>query len=79
MAMYPVEKPLVLVTGGSRGIGSGACILLASLRYDVVFNYQSNKNAAEQVVNDINLKQNGRSVAFQEDVCIQGGRSKEFI
>ena len=42
-------KPLVLVTGGSRGIGRATCLLLASKGYDVALNYCQDKKAAESV------------------------------
>lgn len=40
-------KKCALVTGGSRGIGKAICIKLAKdLRYHILINYQSNKEAA---------------------------------
>ena len=44
----------VVVTGGSRGIGAAAVKLFARLNANVSFNYHSNKNAADDVINQIN-------------------------
>ncbi|UII28846.1 3-oxoacyl-ACP reductase FabG [Fulvivirga maritima] len=37
-----------LVTGGSRGIGRAICVQLAKQGYDIIINYSSNKQAAEE-------------------------------
>lgn len=42
------ERKIALVTGGSRGIGRAICVKLAKDGVDVVFNYQSGAEAAEQ-------------------------------
>jgi 3-oxoacyl-[acyl-carrier protein] reductase len=39
-----------LVTGGSRGIGKACCIQLASMGYNVLINYKSNKTQAEETL-----------------------------
>ena len=44
----------VIITGGSRGIGAAAVKLFARLNANVSFNYHSNKNAADVVMNQIN-------------------------
>jgi len=44
----------VIITGGSRGIGAAAVKLFARLNANVSFNYHSNKNAADAVMNQIN-------------------------
>jgi 3-oxoacyl-[acyl-carrier protein] reductase len=44
-----------LVTGGSRGIGSEICKKLAvDTDYHIIINYQSNKAAAEQTLEEVN-------------------------
>lgn len=58
---------LVLVSGGARGIGKATCLLLASRGYQVAVNYRSNKEAAQQVVDEISAN-NGKAQAFQADV-----------
>jgi 3-oxoacyl-[acyl-carrier protein] reductase len=42
------DRPLAIVTGGSRGIGRAICVELARSGYDLVINYHSNTEAAEQ-------------------------------
>ena len=43
-----------LVTGGSRGIGSAICKKIASdTDYHILINYQSNKEAAEQTLEEV--------------------------
>ena len=44
----------VLVTGGSRGIGSAICKKLAvDADYHILINYHSNKTAAEATLQEI--------------------------
>lgn len=47
------EGKVALVTGSSRGIGRACALALAQHGCDVVVNYASSANAAEQVVDDI--------------------------
>ncbi|BCB80544.1 3-ketoacyl-ACP reductase [Phytohabitans flavus] len=42
-------SPAAVVTGGSRGIGRGVVLALASAGYDVVVNYARNASAAKEV------------------------------
>jgi len=61
---------VAIVTGGSRGIGRAAAILLAERGYDVVVNYQANAQAAAEVVDAINAL--GRqAVAVKGDVGVE--------
>lgn len=46
-----------LVTGGSRGLGKAICIKLSSMGIPVIINYQSNRAAAEQVLEAV--RENG--------------------
>jgi NAD(P)-dependent dehydrogenase (short-subunit alcohol dehydrogenase family) len=61
------KKNLVIVTGGSRGIGKATCIYLASKGYQVAVNYCREEQAAQQVVNEI-VQAGGTAKAFQADV-----------
>jgi NAD(P)-dependent dehydrogenase (short-subunit alcohol dehydrogenase family) len=40
---------ILIVTGGSRGIGAAVCLLAAGCGYDVVINYASDRVAADDV------------------------------
>jgi 3-oxoacyl-[acyl-carrier protein] reductase len=51
--MLDFKGKTVLVTGGSRGIGASTVKLFAQLNANVAFNYNQNKEAAEQVLHDI--------------------------
>ena len=44
-----MSRPVVLVTGGSRGIGAAICRLAAARGYDVAINFRSERHAAEGV------------------------------
>ena len=60
--------PVLLIAGGSRGIGAATARLAAGQGYDVAVNYKSNSNAAAQVVEAV--KAAGRkAVALQGDVA----------
>lgn len=58
---------LVVVTGGSRGIGKATCLLLAERGYQVAVNYRTNSELADQVVKEI-TEAGGKAAAFQADV-----------
>ena len=62
------EKVLV-VTGGSRGIGAATCRLAAARGYGVVVNYAGNVTAAEAVCHDIHAA-GGEAVAVRGDVSL---------
>lgn len=62
-----MSDTVVIVTGGSRGIGASVCCRLARLGHSVVVNYTANAAAAERVVNEI-TEEGGRAVAVRADV-----------
>jgi NAD(P)-dependent dehydrogenase (short-subunit alcohol dehydrogenase family) len=59
---------IVLITGGSRGIGAATAILAASQGYAVAVNYTSNSLAADEVVRQIRAT-GGTAIAVQADVA----------
>ncbi len=58
---------VIIITGGSRGIGAATALLAAEQGYDVCVNYIKNKNAAESVVDEIK-KKNVNAIAVKADV-----------
>jgi NAD(P)-dependent dehydrogenase (short-subunit alcohol dehydrogenase family) len=61
---------VVLITGGSRGIGAATARLAAARGYDVCVNFRTNKAAAEQVVKDITAA-GSRAVAVAADISVE--------
>ncbi|MFO1150020.1 MAG: SDR family oxidoreductase [Alsobacter sp.] len=64
------EKPLLFVTGGSRGIGAAACRLAAARGYDVAVNYRSEAAAAQAVVAECRAL-GARAEAFPGDCAVE--------
>jgi NAD(P)-dependent dehydrogenase (short-subunit alcohol dehydrogenase family) len=65
------QKKLVLVTGGSRGIGRATCLLLAEKGYDVALNYCRDDEAANDVMQEIARTGDsnaGKIVLFKADI-----------
>ena len=62
-----MNAPVLLVTGGSRGIGAATALLAAQAGYAVAVNYQSNSLAADEVVRSIR-DSGGQAMALQADV-----------
>lgn len=61
------NERVLLVTGGSRGIGAATCLLAAKAGYAVVVNYLADSGEAEKVVQQIQ-DAGGVAVAVQADV-----------
>jgi NAD(P)-dependent dehydrogenase (short-subunit alcohol dehydrogenase family) len=61
---------IVLITGGSRGIGAAAALLAAERGYAVCVNYRSNAAAANAVVAAI-ADAGGRAIAVRADVSVE--------
>ncbi len=61
------DRPVILVTGGSRGIGAAISLLAAKRGFAVVVNYATNREAAEAVVEEI-VREGGQAVIAEGDV-----------
>ncbi len=61
------SQKIVLITGGSRGIGAQTAKLFASENYAVCINYKSDANAANDVAKEI-TDQGGKCICVQADV-----------
>ena len=65
-----MSRPVLLIAGGSRGIGAATAKLAAGQGYDVAVNYKSNSNAAASVVEAVK-KAGGKAVAIQGDLALE--------
>jgi NAD(P)-dependent dehydrogenase (short-subunit alcohol dehydrogenase family) len=63
-----VPDPVVLITGGSRGIGAATARLAAERGYNVCVNYLRRRDAADAVIRDIE-ERGRRAIAVQADVA----------
>lgn len=61
------SRPVVMVTGGSRGIGHDICIAAAEAGWDVAFTYQRDSQAAMDTVAAIQAA-GAEGAAFQADM-----------
>lgn len=61
------DAPVLLVTGGGRGIGAAICLAAAQHGWAVAVNYASSKEAAEAVVGTIH-DGGGKAIAIAGDV-----------
>jgi NAD(P)-dependent dehydrogenase (short-subunit alcohol dehydrogenase family) len=68
-----MEK-IILITGGSQGIGAAVAYLAAKKGYHVCINYQINETAANIVVKKIQAE-GGWAMAFQADIS----KEKEVV
>jgi len=75
--MISLENRSVLITGGSRGIGRAAAILMAKAGADVVFDYFKNHAAAEEVKAEI--EQLGRRTVAIAGNIAEDAHCKELV
>ena len=68
---------VLLITGGSRGIGAATARLAATEGYAVAVNYRDRADAAEAVVAEI-VMAGGTAAAFQGDVAIDDDVTRLF-
>lgn len=62
-----MPRPVLLIAGGSRGIGASTARLAGQRGYDVAVNYKSNVQAAAEVVAAVQAA-GGKAVAIQGDM-----------
>ena len=70
-------RPLVLITGGSSGIGAAAAELIAENDADVVINYRTNEQAALAVKEKITNK-GGTAYLVKADISTEEGVNHLF-
>ena len=66
----PYHSKVLIVTGGSRGIGAATARLAARRGYAVCVNYLQGQLAAQEVVRAIQ-EENGRAIAVQADISAE--------
>ena len=65
-------SPVMIVTGGARGIGAATAWLAAARGYAVCINYRHGRHAAEQVVSEITSR-GGQAMAVEADISSEHG------
>ena len=63
-------RKVLLITGGSRGIGAATALLAAAQGYAVAVNYAANSLAADEVVRQIRAG-GGTAITVQADVAVE--------
>ena len=72
-----MARPLVLITGGSRGIGAATARLAASRGYDVAFTYLQRAETANSLVAELTAT-GVRALAVQADVSNEADVLRAF-
>jgi NAD(P)-dependent dehydrogenase (short-subunit alcohol dehydrogenase family) len=72
-----MPRPVLLIAGGSRGIGAATAQIAGERGYDVAVNYHSNANAAAAVTAAVE-KAGGRAVALQGDMAREADIERVF-
>lgn len=73
-----IRGKAVIVTGGSKGIGSGICGAFALEGANVVVNYRSDRAQAEAFAAELTAAGPGKAVAVRADVSIEDEVSSLF-
>jgi len=68
---------VVIVTGGSRGIGADICRLAAQRGYSVCVNYLRGKKEAAAVIAEIE-ENGGHAISVKADVTVEADVSQLF-
>ena len=72
-----MPRSVLLIAGGSRGIGAATAELAAARGYDVAVNYKSNAEAAAHVVGTVKSA-GGNAVALAGDMAIEADIERVF-
>jgi len=72
-----MPRPVLLIAGGSRGIGASTCKLAGARGFDVAVNYKSNAKRAAEVVDAVNAA-GGQAVAIQGDMVSEDTVERVF-
>jgi NAD(P)-dependent dehydrogenase (short-subunit alcohol dehydrogenase family) len=72
------QRPVVIVTGGGRGIGAATAKLAAARGHAVCLNYLHDRTSAEEVVRHI-TDGNGQAIAIQADVSSEADVLSLFL
>jgi NAD(P)-dependent dehydrogenase (short-subunit alcohol dehydrogenase family) len=70
-------KKIIVITGGSRGIGAATARLAAQRGYDVCISYLRNSDRANAVVGEI-VQAGGSAIAVQADVSVEADVDRLF-
>jgi NAD(P)-dependent dehydrogenase (short-subunit alcohol dehydrogenase family) len=70
-------RPVLLIAGGSRGIGASTARLAVAGGYDVAINFMTNANAAANVVDAVRAS-GGKSIALQGDMALEADIQRVF-
>lgn len=63
-----MDKKVVIITGGSRGIGKSTAICFAKNIYNIVLTYNENEKAAYEIARDLEKKYKIEVLALKVDV-----------
>jgi len=72
-----MSRPVLLIVGGSRGIGASTARLAGARGYDVAVNYKSNAAAAAGVVEAVRAA-GGKAVAIAGDTALEDDIERVF-
>src|SRR5215204_4120825 len=78
MSAKRLTGKVAVVTGASKGIGASIAKHLAAEGAAVVVNYATSREAADQVIREIN-KGGGQAVAVQADVARKADIDRLFV
>src|SRR5476649_774857 len=72
-----MSRQVLLIAGGSRGIGASTARLAGARGYDVAVNYKTNANAAASVVDAVKAA-GGKALAIQGDMGVEADIERVF-